>query len=214
MKLYKFKSIEGDGFLHSLDMIVNERIYLSTCEAMNDPFEGAWEPSEPRASRLMGNYLDKAEKLRFKVDAIRFTSFTKCFKNELLWAHYAGGFTGVCFEYELSSDEYDIRNIDYEGKPVISSSQIDEVIEGNLTPQDIGLLKSKAGCWLYEDEYRLFGKDSNPTNNNYIHSKPTRIIFGVKNLKYDNIFRKIAKKYGIQISYLEHVDNEYTTYDI
>ena len=49
MKLYKFKSLEGDGLLHSLDMIVNERIYLSTCDSKNDPYEGSWYQKESRS---------------------------------------------------------------------------------------------------------------------------------------------------------------------
>lgn len=76
----------------------------------------------------------------------------------------------------------------------------------------LGILKSKAKCWIYEDEYRLY--QSEHSNEEYIHAKPTRIIFGMKKLKYDNVFNQIVKKYSIQVSYLQRVENEYIAYDI
>lgn len=81
---------------------------------LNDPYEGGWKKTESLAFLLMSNmddYLDKAGKLCSIVDNTRFTSFTKCYKNELLWAHYAGGFSGVCFEYDVPKKEHDIRHI-------------------------------------------------------------------------------------------------------
>ncbi len=212
MKLYKFKSLEGDGLLHSLDMIVNERIYLSTCDFMNDPYEGAWYQKEALSLLCNGDADDhtkQAAELYSIVKKTKFTSFTKRFKDTLLWAHYASGFTGVCFEFELSKKKHDIRRIDYDrkdGKPVISKADIEKVLKKSVKPQDIGILRSKAKCWKYEGEYRIF------SNKNYIEAKPTRIIFGKTN--YNNIFLGIAKKYDIQISFLDSANGKYSAYDL
>ena len=206
MKLYKFKSLEGDGLLHSLDMIVNKRIYLSTCDFMNDPYEGSWYQKESLSllcNSDADDYTKQAVELYSIVKKTKFTCFTKCFKNTLLWAHYAGGFTGVCFEFELSKKKHDIRDIDYsrkDGKPVISIADIEKVLKKSVKPQDIGILRSKANCWVYEEEYRIF------SNNNYIEAKPTRIIFGKMN--YNNIFHGIAEKYDIQISFLDFANGK------
>ena len=212
MKLYKFKSLDGDGFLHSLDMIINERIYLPTLGMVNDPHEGGWKSSESRASLLMGDndYLNKADKIRSVIEKIRFISFTSSFDNELLWAHYAGGFTGICFEYELSLDQHDIRKMDYKGLPVLTPKNQEDILDGVIKPQDVGLLKSKAHCWYYEDEYRFYS-DSN-SNEKYVSAKPERVILGARNLKYDDVIRQVVKKYDIPISYLHKIEDKYATF--
>ena len=38
MKLYKFRSF--DNIEYTLDILINERLYCSSHEALNDPFEG------------------------------------------------------------------------------------------------------------------------------------------------------------------------------
>jgi predicted cupin superfamily sugar epimerase len=94
MKLYKFKSLKGDGLLHSLDMIVNERIYVTTCNFMNDPHEGGWYQEEHLSTLCNSDaddYTRQAEELYSIIHKTKYTCFTKCFKNTLLWAHYAGG---------------------------------------------------------------------------------------------------------------------------
>ncbi|WP_299266340.1 DUF2971 domain-containing protein [uncultured Psychrosphaera sp.] len=213
MKLYKFKSLEGDGFLHSLDMIVNQRIFLPPCKALNDPLEGSWNRTESIVELLVdNNSIDIRDKLFFKIALKRTVSFTRCFKNELLWAHYAGGYSGVCFEYDLSPEEYDIRKIEYNGPPSISIEQTKEILDGKLQPQDLGILNSKSSCWEYENEYRLFQNEY--SKDEYISAVPTRIIFGMRGLKYDSVFRQISNKYGIQITYLMSNNNEFSTLDL
>lgn len=206
MKLYKFKPIHSESFLHSLDMIVNERIYLSTCDAMNDPAEGAWNYLGVKDA----TYMDLAKSLRLILDSTRFTSFTRDYKNELLWAHYAGGFTGVAFEYELDEYKYDIRAMNYEGKANLDRSQIAAIVKKDAAPQDFEVLLSKARCWSYEQEYRLFSKSCET----YITAKPTKIIFGMKNLIQNNIVHTISHKYMIPRAYILSNDGEFKIFDI
>jgi hypothetical protein len=212
MKLYKFKSLEGDGFLHSLDMIVNDRIYLFTCDSMNDPYEGAWSNCEAISDLMNDGYIEKVQKLRNLVDSVRFTCFTESYNNELLWAHYAGGFTGVCFEYDLDEAKYDIRKVNCDGKVELTIEEIDQVIEGKQLPQDVGILKSKSACWGYESEYRLYQDIG--SNDVYIYSKPSKIIFGGRSLKYDDVFMQVVRKYEIKIAYLSKENGEHTIYDV
>ena len=212
MKLYKFKSLEGDGFLHSLDMIVNQRIFLAPCKSLNDPLEGSWSSTESRVELLVDNSLDIKEELFFLIASKRTISFTRCFKNELLWAHYAGGYSGVCFEYDLSPEEFDIREIEYGCPPSISIEQTKQILDGKLQPQELGILNSKSSCWKYENEYRLF--QNGYSKDEYISAVPTRIIFGMRDLKYDSVFRQISTKYGIPITYLMNNNNEFTTLEL
>ena len=208
MKLYKFKSLLGDGFLHSLDAIVNKRLYLSTCDQMNDPNEGGWSIELEASERLSNEYQEKTQKLRTVIDRTRFTSFTDSYNNELLWVHYAGGFSGVALEYEIDPRCYDLRAINYCEKYQITLTQIDQVLTTQKLPQEVGLLLNKSMCWSYENEYRLFGKSA------FVDLSPQRVIFGVRNLKYDDVFRQITKKYGITISYLQKHENHYSYFDV
>jgi hypothetical protein len=204
MKLYKFKSLLGDSFLHSLDMLVNERLYLAKCGSMNDPEEGSWDhdviPMDEKC-------LERMEKVRHLVDSIRFTSFTYSYDNELLWAHYAGGFSGICFEYEIDDSLDNLMSMNYDGKATLSYADLGQIADKLIRPQDVGVLLSKSRCWKYENEYRLF---SNPDDQDeYLQIKPTMVIFGVRGLKYDDVFRQITKKYDIPYAYLTKVEDRY-----
>ena len=196
MKLYKFKSLQDDGLKYALDMIVNERIFLSTCDKMNDPNEGSWRAELP--GYLLAN-ISKVDLLKRIIESKRFTCFTDSYTNELLWAHYANGFNGVCFEYRLSESLFDIRKISYTSNPTLTDDIIQKIIDKEIQPQDAGLLKTKSDCWKYESEFRLY--QSSEGSEKYINAKPTKIIFGVRNFKWDEILLSIAKKYEIETDF-------------
>ena len=46
--LYRYKSLDGDSFHHTLDIILNNRLYTPKAEDLNDPCEGffTWFDSE------------------------------------------------------------------------------------------------------------------------------------------------------------------------
>jgi hypothetical protein len=202
MILYKYKSLQGDGLLHALDMIVNSRMYLSVCDPMNDPDEGSWQVFEHKEKIKHPDqaYLNTAKTARQIIDRQRFTCFTKSATEPLLWAHYAGGFSGIALGYELDEKKYDIRLVEYEGRACVTLEQLQKIAEGINPPQDFGILKTKAKFWIYEEEYRLFGQKN---DNNYLESiMPESIILGVKDSIHSDIFQKISEKYGIRISYL------------
>ncbi len=202
MQLFKFKSFDHDGLLHMLDMIVNERIYLSTCGSMNDANEGNWTILEHQTHSKNPDkkYIQKAERLREIVDTQRYTCFVEAINHPLMWAHYAGGFSGVAFAYNLDNSLYDIRKIDYLGTPIISLDDIEKVLLGECMPQDIGILKQKVKYWKYEDEWRLY---NNGNAYQYIYKiKPTAIILGGRSTKYDDVFRNIVRSYGIKLGYM------------
>jgi hypothetical protein len=196
MKLYKLKSVDGDGFFYTLDMIVNDRIFLSTCESMNDINEGRWtlEDGQNESNKRSAN------KLRKLINSRRFTCFVDGIYNPLMWAHYAGGFSGIALEYEIDEKKYDLRKIYYDGIPCISNIQVEGILHDKLLPQDIGILKRKENYWNYEGEWRLYGKDR---NNSYLNNiRPQSVIFGTKDTKYGEILRKIISKLDVRIGYL------------
>jgi len=83
---------------------------------------------------------------------------------------------------------------------------MDKVLSGHSKPQDIGVLKQKAKCWTYEDEWRLYGRMNSC---NYIEKiKPCGVIFGPKSTKYTSVIRNILNKYGIKVGYMVPTDEE------
>lgn len=197
MKLYKMKSFQGDGLLHALDMIILKRIYLSTCDYMNDIDEGSWNYTDHKDN----SYLKIASSVGVIVNAQRFTCFLKEINNPLMWAHYAGGFSGIAIEYNFDQKELDIRGMKYDGIPGLSIEQMKSISTGGCSPQDTGILRSKARCWDYENEWRLYGKGEDK----YIEGiKPDAIIFGGRQNKDGSVsvVREVARKFDIRVGYL------------
>ena len=195
MKLYKMKSFQEDGLLHALDMIISKRIYLSTCDYVNDIDEGSWNYTDHKDN----SFLEIANSVRAIVDAQRFTCFLKSINNPLMWAHYAGGFSGIAIKYNFDQRELDVRKMKYDGVPGLSIEQMKSISTGECSPQDAGILRSKAKCWYYEDEWRLYGKGEDE----YIEGiKPDAIIFGGRQNKYVSVVREVARKFDVRVGYL------------
>tara|TARA_R110002096_G_scaffold183757_3_gene361823 strand:+ start:40793 stop:41416 length:624 start_codon:yes stop_codon:yes gene_type:complete len=204
MTLYKYKNLYGDGLLHALDIIVNKRIYLSTCSEMNDTEEGDWDGEEIYNQ----NSFNITYELRNKVNSIRFTSLTDTCTDVLLWAYYAGGFSGVVFEFEINENKYDIRKMKYDGKAKLSLDQMKKIIDGEIKVMDTGILISKAPSWTNENEYRLFHECN--SDNPYIEIVIKKVIFGLKGEKIYAALRDIVRKYEIPVNYLnKNSKNEY-----
>lgn len=187
--------LDADGLFHALDMIVNERIFLSTCDPMNDPEEGNWQLPDVRSE----GWLNLCKRLRELVDSQRFTCFVDDCNNPLMWAHYAGGFSGIAFEYEIDERIHDLREVDCVGVPIVSEIQINEVLAGKLRPQDIGILKQKNNYWGYEKEWRFYGNNSDKYLENI---RPQGVILGSKANKYDDVLKKISRRLGVRVGYI------------
>ena len=197
MELYKFKSLSGEGLFYALDMIINERIYLSTRDNMNDINEGQWNNQFRITGPQNKGNLATIEKFKELIDSQRFTCFVKNIENQLMWAHYADGFSGIALQFDLDDREFDLREVDYIGIPDISIEEAEKVISGNVKPQDIGVLKRKDECWHYEKEWRLFSEET------YLNKvKPTQIILGAKKTKHHSMLETISGKFELPISYM------------
>ncbi|HEY8096112.1 MAG TPA: DUF2971 domain-containing protein [Methylobacter sp.] len=132
-------------------------LWCSDFRLMNDPMEGLYEAdhsfrSHPRYHQLVDIILQN------KRD-IGICSFSETPKNELMWAHYADQFRGICVEYDLRKlldglpDNIDIIRIHYDERmPAISLNSRTPTME--IAKQ---ILSCKNYSWLYEREWRLLG---------------------------------------------------------
>jgi hypothetical protein len=188
MKVYKYRGIEF--FNRDVETLAKSKIYASTFDKLNDPFEGIFDD---QVSALI-TFFEKTfkvdgtevrERLKAIIDyksTLGIYSLSKCSKNELLWAHYAHSHTGFCIEYELKGlkENYLIPHtvneleVDYKKTPHPIFPQDFKKTELFLRK----LFATKSKGWKYENEIRLifdkFGfKDYHP-------STLTGIYFGAE----------------------------------
>lgn len=197
--------------MHALDMIVNKRIYLATLDTMNDPDEGDFEiEGQIGLMQTHGlSFLNEMKALRTEINKTRFTSFTTKVDNPLLWAHYAGGYSGVAFEYDIpeSNSAIDLLPIQYSGTPRITHGTCKKILDKRDLLYKHGILRSKRSEWMYENEYRLYLKGN---NDSYLEQiDPVSIIVGGRNRRYDSVFEQICKKFKIRIGLLVNRSSGY-----
>jgi Protein of unknown function (DUF2971) len=95
--LYRYRSLTK--FERELDSIENFYLYCSSYKNMNDPMEGFYSPSKV-LEKHPDLELVKTEILSQKTK-IGICSFCEVFNHELMWAHYANQFDGICIAYDF-----------------------------------------------------------------------------------------------------------------
>ena len=151
---YKFRSLQN--LKRFIDIVLNERLYASRYDELNDPMEGVYltNPSNGNIIRLL-----REEKYKTRI-----CSLSTDYRHTLLWSHYADSHTGCCIEVSAVNERELPTTVRYiEHIPVVNDIQ-----EGKE------LLSHKSTVWEYEKEVRYFRKTS------YLNIRIHRIIFGLK----------------------------------
>lgn len=160
-----------------LDSIEAKKIWISSPEKLNDPFE----------YKMLNWNIERLKKAGWKIKSIATFShwikngvFTTCFSanenNMPLWAHYANNHSGFCVKYKVSKSKFfypvlyvrerikaavipreiikSLNDVFKENKP----TRPDEVFYKDFDKYMIGffvLLCCKDEAWQYENEYRI-----------------------------------------------------------
>ncbi|WP_196140644.1 hypothetical protein [Aliikangiella sp. G2MR2-5] len=103
--LYKYRSL--DNFQFILDILVNQRLYATSFDEMNDPMEGHYTHSNNMTPEIIGDF-DRYYK------EIKICSLSKEKNEPLMWAHYADGARGIVIGVELEKST-DFREVKYDG---------------------------------------------------------------------------------------------------
>lgn len=151
---YKFRSLQN--LKRFIDIILNERLYASKYDELNDPMEGVYltDPANGNIIRLL-----RTEKYKTRI-----CSLSRDYRHTLLWSHYADSHTGCCIEVSAVNEREIPTPVRYiEHIPIVSDMQ-----EGKE------LLSHKSTVWEYEKEVRYFRKTS------YLNIRIYRIIFGMR----------------------------------
>ncbi len=178
--LYKYRSISNSLFL--LDILVNNRLFASSFNSLNDPMEGHFRYRRTKVGR------DLIKEIRALKKEWKICSLSKSSNNTLMWSYYADGHKGVALGVDIEdSDEYDILPVKYRERAAYVSKKLDS--ERAVKK----LLSTKLLPWEHEQEVRIL------TYENYVNIEIKEIVFGKKIAPADmKLLKTLARKLGIK----------------
>ena len=158
MTVYKYKTVSTkQDFERLKDIILNNRIYMASPLALNDPMEAN---SVQMSLGVAGSgYIRDCGKIHSYIESkqaeYRVLSLSAVPNSMIMWAHYAREYSGCCLIYSTEKTLSDIR-------PVIYTDLTFEF--GEFSDEDMSQaiqesLQFKRRDWAYENEWRLIQKD-------------------------------------------------------
>ena len=156
-RLYRYRSLirSSTALAEEIASIRERYLYCADFKRMNDPMEGFYEPS-----RILEGHADFSRIVRRITDSksgIGLACFSETYENALMWAHYAGNCTGVCFGYMtrwlLESMQHNVflARLSYVDEPPLIYPN--HALDASSAARRI--LSQKQYSWSYEREWRL-----------------------------------------------------------
>jgi hypothetical protein len=152
-RLHRYRSLEN--LQRELETIREGYLYCSPYKNLNDPMEGLFTSS--RILRKSETYRSIRNAIRDNSARIGVCSFSEVYDHELMWAHYANQFTGICVAYSFSAllkqldDDISFVRMYYdETVPTVRRTTKDTSKLAKM------VLSCKNYRWLYEREWRMF----------------------------------------------------------
>jgi hypothetical protein len=154
--LYRYRSLTDLD--REMKCIETGYLYCANFEQMNDPMEGFY--SESKLLENTPNIKQIRAAIKSGKMMIGMCAFSEVFNHELMWAHYADQFRGICIAYDFFNlrrrlpDKVSFSRIYYnEDVPTVGLSKKPKPDE---TAKMIFSYKNHR--WLYEREWRMFAK--------------------------------------------------------
>lgn len=181
--LYRYTGLkrldsDSDKRVFSFD---TDNLYLSKNGSQNDIFEGIAQTDYSFTS------------IEECIKALSNVTLLKCFtedpKNNLMWAHYADSYKGICVEYDLRWASEEVKKmlfpVVYRKKPEHFIS-VDEILSGkergakDYLRDSKGIFAEKPFCWKYEKEWRIcdMNYDESVSGKNIEFPYITKIFLG------------------------------------
>ncbi len=150
--LFKYKSLNADGFKYAQDIFINRRIYLPKASDLNDPNEGVAEIQIKNMYRYWGNQIEERNR-----SSTRIFSLTENNKSALMWSHYADNQKGICIKFNLewfANDKTKILGaVKYLSEPI--------KVPHNEMSNHFNIFLNKESSWQYEKEWRIISTNEN-----------------------------------------------------
>jgi hypothetical protein len=191
-RLYRYRSLKK--FDRELEALEHNYLFCGAYITLNDPMEGVFRSS--KVFRESDNYRATRREIVDNKTQLGMCSFSEVHDHELMWAHYADQYRGICIAYsfaKLLDNLHDnvsfVRMYYNEAVPIVRRSRQEP---GNVAKM---VLSYKNYRWLYEREWRMFAPQGKADYGNkscvthvYLGSridaaKRARIIRAMKALK-------------------------------
>lgn len=165
--LYRYRSLSarpGDDarradparLTREIGALLDDAIYCPTYAQLNDPMEGFYRASVK--ARGHSDYEAFVARVRNEKLGLGIASLSETWHNELMWAHYADGFRGICIAYFVPKlltglDEHAaLARVAYGDRPHF----LNLASLRNEDERARAILSTKNLKWSYEREWRLF----------------------------------------------------------
>jgi hypothetical protein len=152
-KLYRYRSLKK--FERELEALEESYIFCAAYDTLNDPMEGVFRSS--KVFRESDNYRGTRRAIVNNKTQIGMSSFSEVHDHELMWAHYADQYGGICIAYSFA------KLLDHLGENVsfvrmYYNEMVPIVRHSRQEPIDVAkmVLSYKNYRWLYEREWRMF----------------------------------------------------------
>lgn len=160
-RLYRYRNLsprEADVsarevFRREIDAIEHPYLWCSTFDRLNDPMEGFYHPST--RLRRSGNYERRVERVYDRKMNVGIASFSDNRNNELMWAHYADNYSGICVAYRTDH----LVDALPDGVSLVRMSYDERLprVAGDRESDVRAIFSQKKGTWAYEREWRVLG---------------------------------------------------------
>ncbi len=209
IRLYRYRPLgsrQAAGGKIRADPVIIEReissveqgyIFCPSYPEMNDPMEGLYASTQK--VRAISDYHRFVRDVSSEKLEIGIASFSETWNNELMWAHYADGFRGICVTYSLArltrqlSDEHSLARIAYGDRPFTMN------LDGRRQSERAkAILSTKSLMWRYEREWRLFA----PLRGRAVHGPGgvTSVYLGARMAPADRrIIRERLEAAGVEV---------------
>jgi len=156
-RLYRYRSLSrsGTATAEEIASIRDKYLYCADFTLMNDPMEGIFRSST--LLRGAPHYRDTVRQIQDRKSGVGIACFSETYENMLMWAHYAGNFTGCCFGYSsanltegLPDSAVLVRLAYFDSPPRIRTSHTSDIHKTTLR-----ILSQKHYSWNYEREWRV-----------------------------------------------------------
>jgi hypothetical protein len=152
-KLFRYRSIKS--LQRELTAIEQGYLYCSSYNNLNDPMEGLYTSSN--VLRESEDYRTVRQAIHDDKVNIGICSLSETHDHELMWAHYADQFAGICIEYNLSRLLTNLpKDVDF--VRMFYDERGPTVYRSSKSPTELAkmVLSYKNYRWLYEREWRMF----------------------------------------------------------
>ncbi len=156
-RLYRYRSLKTpEEFEREVEAIEKGYLFCAAYMNLNDPMEGIFTSSQTLRNSVQFHEIREA--IIDRKTEIGMCSFSEVNNHELMWAHYADHYRGICVAYNLSrllkklEKNFTFVRIYYNEKaPTVGKTNRERDTLAKM------VLSYKNYRWLYEREWRMFG---------------------------------------------------------